>query len=80
MVRHTCEWTTRASRPKVCHDLKVPVVPRGAGLICSVWRFSTRYSACPACNSANIVPIDSPMGKKLASEIFCSNGIHLNKN
>lgn len=37
------------------------------GLIYSVWRLSSRYKACAACGNKNIVPVDSPIGKKLAS-------------
>lgn len=36
------------------------------GLIYSIWRLTTRYDACPACASRNLVPLDSPMGAKLA--------------
>tara|TARA_R110001599_G_scaffold86669_2_gene232243 strand:+ start:334 stop:783 length:450 start_codon:yes stop_codon:yes gene_type:complete len=30
------------------------------GLIYSVWRLSNKYRACPACGSAELIPIDSP--------------------
>lgn len=35
------------------------------GLIYSLWRLSSKYTACPKCGSANIIPTDSPMGQKL---------------
>ncbi len=38
------------------------------GLIYSVWRGSSRYKACSACGSKDIVPIDSPIGKKIFAE------------
>lgn len=38
------------------------------GLLYSLWRLSTRYSACRACGSKNIVPLASPVGAKLAAE------------
>lgn len=38
------------------------------GLIYSVWRLSTRYDACGACGGVHLVPIDSPVGAKLAAE------------
>jgi hypothetical protein len=44
------------------------------GLFYSLWRLSTRYDACPACGSKNIVPLSSPVGAKLAAE----NGYPLN--
>lgn len=39
------------------------------GLIYSLWRVTTRYSACPTCHNPTMIPIDSPIGKKLAAEI-----------
>lgn len=39
------------------------------GLIYSIWRLSTRYDACAACGSKNIVPLNSPAGRKLAVEL-----------
>lgn len=38
------------------------------GLIYSIWRLTTRYTACKVCQSPNLIPIDSPMGKKKLSE------------
>jgi predicted nucleic-acid-binding Zn-ribbon protein len=35
------------------------------GIIYSLWRGKSRYDVCPACNSTNIVPIDTPNGAKL---------------
>lgn len=37
------------------------------GLIYSIWRLSSRYDACRECDSANIVPLDSPVGRNLAA-------------
>jgi hypothetical protein len=36
------------------------------GIIYSIWRLSSRYSACRACGSKNIVPLDTPVGRGLA--------------
>jgi hypothetical protein len=36
------------------------------GLIYSFWRISKRRQVCPACESPNIVPLDSPVGRALA--------------
>lgn len=38
------------------------------GIIYSVWRLTTRTKACAACGAENMVPLDSPKGKKLQSE------------
>lgn len=39
------------------------------GLIYSIWRLSTRHEGCRACGSASLIPLMSPMGKKLAAEL-----------
>jgi len=36
------------------------------GFIYSVWRMTSRYKACPKCKMPNMLPLDSPRGKKLA--------------
>lgn len=33
------------------------------GLIYSVWRLASRYKACPACKSPNMVPLNSPRAR-----------------
>ena len=38
------------------------------GLIYSIWRHSSRYDGCPKCQQKNIIPIDSPMGRKFLKE------------
>lgn len=38
------------------------------GIIYSIWRSSSRYKACPSCGSTNLIPIDSPVGKKLLTD------------
>lgn len=38
------------------------------GLIYSLWRLTTKHLACPKCNATNLVPLDSPRGKKLQQE------------
>jgi hypothetical protein len=35
------------------------------GLIYSAWRSSSRHSICDVCGGSNIVPADSPVGRKL---------------
>ena len=38
------------------------------GLIYSLWRLSSKHAACPACGSDQLVPIDSPNGRKLIAD------------
>ena len=37
------------------------------GLIYSIWRHTSRYNGCPTCGAAHMIPIDSPMARKLMS-------------
>ncbi len=37
------------------------------GAIYSVWRLTSRYEGCPSCKGPNLVPVDSPMGKKMTA-------------
>lgn len=37
------------------------------GLIYSFWRISTRHDVCQRCGSAELVPVDSPVGRELAA-------------
>jgi hypothetical protein len=39
------------------------------GLIYSLWRLTSRHLACPQCGATNMVPLDSPRGKKLQQEL-----------
>lgn len=39
------------------------------GLLYSMWRMSTKYSACPKCKKQTMISIDSLMGKKILSEL-----------
>jgi hypothetical protein len=38
------------------------------GIIYSIWRLTTRTKACRSCGAENMVPLNSPMGKKLQNE------------
>lgn len=38
------------------------------GLIYSIWRLTTRRDVCHVCSAPELVPIDSPVGKKLLAE------------
>lgn len=35
------------------------------GIVYSVWRLTTRTGVCPSCGSENMIPLNSPRGKKL---------------
>jgi len=39
------------------------------GLLYSLWRLSSRYSGCPKCGSADVIPLDTPLGSKLLAEV-----------
>lgn len=39
------------------------------GLVYSLWRLTTRGTICPKCGSEDLLPIDSPLGKKLMQEV-----------
>lgn len=39
------------------------------GIIYSIWRLTSKHLACPKCGAQNLVPIDSPRGKKLQQEL-----------
>ncbi len=39
------------------------------GLIYSIWRINTRHDACEKCGSTELLPIDSPLGRKLMQEV-----------
>lgn len=39
------------------------------GLLYSLWRLSTRKQVCGQCSADKLIPVDSPMGKKLAQDL-----------
>ena len=45
------------------------------GLIYSLWRLSSRQSACPRCKSDQLVPLDSPRGLKLMEDMGHFNSL-----
>jgi len=38
------------------------------GFIYSLWRLTTRHKACASCGSTNLIPVDSPNGKRLMEQ------------
>lgn len=37
------------------------------GLLYSLWRLTTRYDGCPLCHGNTLIPLDSPVAKKISS-------------
>lgn len=44
------------------------------GLIYSLWRLSSRKRVCASCGQDVLVPVDSPMGRKLVRELEAGEG------
>lgn len=38
------------------------------GILYSIWRLTTRYKACMQCGGGDLVPVHTPMGKKLREQ------------
>lgn len=36
------------------------------GVIYSIWRLSSKQDVCPACGQPNMIPVNTPAGKKLS--------------
>jgi uncharacterized membrane protein YqaE (UPF0057 family) len=39
------------------------------GLLYSLWRIASKYDGCPKCKAKNMIPEDSPMGRKLVGSM-----------
>lgn len=39
------------------------------GIIYSLWRISRRRNVCAACNSPELVPVDTPVGRQLTAHL-----------
>lgn len=39
------------------------------GLIYSIWRLTTRHSACPACGQAGMIGVNTPNGRALVEKL-----------
>lgn len=44
------------------------------GLVYSLWRLTTKHTACRKCGSTELVPVDTPMGRKLGEQFGPSAG------
>ena len=38
------------------------------GLVYSLWRRSTQHDVCASCGSAKLVPLDTPVGREIATK------------
>lgn len=38
------------------------------GLLYSIWRHAARHEGCSACGSKDLIPSDTPMGRKLRAQ------------
>ena len=36
------------------------------GLVYSIWRLTTRVPVCPACDAEGMIPVNSPVGRRLS--------------
>lgn len=43
------------------------------GLIYTAWRCSSMRRVCPLCQNTNLVPEDSPLGKKMYADMDAEN-------
>lgn len=39
------------------------------GLIYSIWRINSRHDVCAKCGSSDLIPADTPLGRKLMHEV-----------
>ncbi|MCG3148394.1 MAG: hypothetical protein PCFJNLEI_01837 [Verrucomicrobiae bacterium] len=38
------------------------------GPVCTLWRISTEYQACPKCQHPTMIPLDSPRGRQVREQ------------
>ena len=48
------------------------------GLIYTIWRHASRYEGCRSCESKDIVPLSSPVGKRLAADFHKGEDLRSN--
>ena len=48
------------------------------GLIYTIWRHASRYDGCRECGSEDIVPLNSPRGKRLAADFHQGEDLRSN--
>lgn len=59
----------RASRGSIWIEVVLWLLILLPGIAYSIWRMTTKYNVCSICKSKNIIPVDSPLGKKLARQV-----------
>ena len=42
------------------------------GMFYTAWRHGSRYDGCPVCKGANLVPLESPIGRSLSKDYVAS--------
>lgn len=74
MARMICTKCGTAGSPKkvtkgsILIELVLWICLLVPGLIYSIWRMTSKQRVCRACGSPEIVPLDSPIGRRLANE------------
>lgn len=60
--------STRVTRGSLVIELVAWLCFLIPGLFYSLWRMFSKFDACAACRSPDIIPIDSPKGRRLLEE------------
>jgi hypothetical protein len=45
------------------------------GLLYSIWRHTSKYNACPACDNPTMIPVDTAVGNRLFTEYYPNKDI-----
>lgn len=72
MVCRSCGFVGRApsmTRGSTAIDLVLWVCLIVPGLIYSIWRVSSRYYGCAKCGGKDVIPADSPIGRKIIADL-----------
>lgn len=70
MICATCETVDKPkliTRGSILIELVLWCAFLLPGLIYSIWRHTTRYRGCRACGSSALVPLDSPVGRRMTA-------------
>jgi len=72
LICTTCGTQTRSPKSYTKGSILIEIVLWltfiAPGLIYSLWRLTTRQRVCPACNSAALIPLDTPAGHNLVQQ------------
>ena len=61
----TADYPKKHTKGSILIELVLWLMLIVPGLIYSIWRLSTRANVCKHCGSANLVPMDSPAGRRI---------------